>query len=292
MRRAGISVLLALLLGCSKQPGTPPAPPVSPPPPAPPAPPEPPLPPLGEVRFRDWAEVEEDTFLKLPDPAETPDLKWNFSPGRRVGYDFSETLNQRIERRAGDRAASYTSHEKNRGAFEFAAGRDRTAMAMMKIQTVEAFINDRRVPQDPEKKNKGSVSECVISEDGATDPVKEKGLADARLYFEALFSVRLGTRELTPGRITTKLAGYYKVGRYECARLESEFELAAEKPSERHLIRGRVVGFFAPAERKFVRASAAVASSTRANALAKENVWSTSLMDAVTHFRVKLIEGP
>jgi len=289
MRRAGISLVLALLLGCSKEEPPKPAPP---PPPAVQVPPEPALPALAEVRFRDWSEVEEEQFLKLPEPASAPDFKWDFTPGRRYGYDFSETLTQRIERSAGDRKASYTSREKNRGVFEFAAQRDRTALTLMKIQTVEAFINDARVPQDPEKKNQGSVSECVVSEDGTTEPVKEKGLADARLYLQSLFSVRPGPRDLTPGRITTKLAGYYKVGRYECARLESEFEMASEKPSERHLLRGRVVSYFAVAERKFIRASAAVGSSTRANALAKENIWSTTLMDAVTQYRVKFLESP
>jgi hypothetical protein len=104
--------------------------------------------------------------------------------------------------------------------------------------------------------------------------------------------VKPGTHDLTPGRITTKLAGIYKVGRYECARLESEFEMASEKPSERHLLRGRVVGYFAVAERKFIRASAAVGSSTRTNVLAKENVWATTLMDAVTQYRVKFLESP
>lgn len=287
MRRAGLSAVLALLLGCSKEAPPPPAPPAPPPVQVPP---EPPLAALAEIRLRDWSEVEEEEFLKLPDPAAAPDLKWDFTPGRRHGYDFAETLTQRIERSAGDRKASYTSREKNRGVFEFAAGRDRTALAMMKIVSVEAFINDQRVPQDPDKKNQGSVTECVVTEDGVTEPVKEKGLADARLYLQSLFSLRIGTNELVPGRITTKAAGTYKVGRYECVRLESEFEMATEKPSQRYLIRGRVVGFFCPAERRFIRASAAVASSTRANALAKENVWSSTSMDAVSQFRVKLLE--
>jgi hypothetical protein len=287
MRRAGISLALALLLGCGKE--TPPPPP---PPPARPAPPEPPLPALGEVRFRDWSEVEEESFLKLPEPKAAAEARWNFAPGQRYGYEFSETLTQHIERRAGDKKGEYTSREKNRGVFEFAAGRDRSALAMMKIQTQEAFINDKPVPRDPEEKNKGSVTECVVQEDGTTEEVKAKGFADSRLYLQSLFAVKTGTHELVPGRITTTLAGYYKVGRYECARLESEFEMAGEKPSERHLLRGRVVGYFAMAERRFVRASASVASSTRANALAKEGIWTTSLMDAVTHYRVKYLETP
>ncbi|HZE98049.1 MAG TPA: hypothetical protein VE981_13550 [Planctomycetota bacterium] len=290
MRRAGISLALALLLGCGKEP-PPPAPPA---PPVKPVPPEPPLPPLAEVRLRDWSDVEEETFLQLPDPTSPPGLKWDFSSGKRYGYDFSETLNQKIERRAGDRKASYGSREKNRGVFEFAAGRDRTALAMMKIQTVEAYINDTAVPRDSEDKQKpqGSVSECVVSEDGTTDEVKAKGLADSRLYLQSLFSLQTGTHELVPGRISTRRAGYFKVGRYECVRLESEFEMAGEKPSERHLLRGRVVSFFSFEERKFIRASASVSSSTRANALAKEGIWSTSLMDAVTHYRVKFLESP
>src|SRR5258708_4322928 len=126
MRRAGISLILPLLLGCSKEEPPNPAPP--PPPPAQ-APPEPVLPALAEVRFRDWSEVGEEQFLKLPDPASAPDFKWDFTPGRRYGYDFSETLTQRIERSAGGRKASSTPRAKNRGVFEFAAQRDRTARA-------------------------------------------------------------------------------------------------------------------------------------------------------------------
>ena len=117
-----------------------------------------------------------------------------------------------------------------------------------------------------------------------------QGMADARMYFQSLFALVPGTRELTPGTITTRLAGYNKVGRYECARLESEFEISTDKPSERILLRGRVIGYFALAERKFVRASAAVATSSRGNALSKENVWITSSLDAVTRYRVRLLE--
>ena len=291
MRHVGISLILALLLGCSKEPSTPvPAPP--PPKQTPPAPPEPTLPPLADLKLRDWAEVDEETFLKLPDPATPPVFKWDFSPGQRYGYEFSETLTQRIERTAAEHRTLDTSRERNRGVFEFAAQRDRTALTLMKIQTQEAYLNDKLLVQDPEKKKQGSVSECQVSEEGVTEPIKEKGLADARMYLQSLFALKPGTADLEPGRITTKAAGCYKVGRYECVRIESEFEVASEKPSQRHVLKGRVVGYFALAERKFIRASATVASSTRANALAKENVWVTSNLDAVTTYRVKFLESP
>src|SRR5438045_3947118 len=82
--------------------------------------------------------------------------------------------------------------------------------------------------------------DCVGSEDGTTEQDSEKSALDDRMYFPALFALRRGTRDLTPGKITTRVAGYFKVGRYECARLESEFEIATEKPSDRLLLRGRV----------------------------------------------------
>ena len=110
------------------------------------------------------------------------------------------------------------------------------------------------------------------------------------MYFQSLFALRPGRRDLSPGTITTRIGGYNKVGRYECARLESEFEIMNDKPSERILLRGRVIGYFALAERKFVRASAAVATSSRGEALSKENVWITSSLDAITRYRVRLLD--
>jgi hypothetical protein len=287
MRLGRTSVLLlALAFGCSKE--DPPAPP--PPPAEKPAPPEPPLPPLAEVAFRDWTEVDDEKFLELPVPSPASELRWDFTAGRRYGYDFAETLNQRLERQAGGKRALNTAREKNRGLFEFAAGRDRTALAVSKIQTQEASLNDQPVSRESYAKKPASVAECVVSEDGTAESKSAKGLADARMYFQSLFALQPGTRDLTPGKITTRVAGYRKVERYDCARVESEFEITTDKPSEKMLLRGRVIGYFALAERKFIRASAAVATSSRGNALSKEGVWITSSLDAVTTYRVKLLD--
>lgn len=288
MRRGRTSVLLlALAFGCSKE--EPPAPP--PPPPAEkPAPPEPPLPPLADVAFRDWAEVDDEKFLELPAPSPAPELKWNFAAAQRYGYDFSETLTQRLERQANGKTALTRGREKNRGVFEFAAGQDRTALAVSKIQTQEIWMNDQPVERERFAKRPPSVAECVVSEDGTAESKSAKGLADARMYFQSLFALQPGARDLAPGKITTRLAAYAKVQRYDCVRIESEFEISTDKPTEKLLLRGRVIGYFALAERKFVRASAAVATSSRGNALSKEGVWITSSLDAVTAYRARLLD--
>lgn len=286
MRRGRASLLLALLVaGCA--PEDPPAPP--PPPPAR-KPPEPPLPELGEVKHREWSEVDDETFLELPAPARPPELHWDFSEGKRYGYSFTESLSQRMERRAGGKKALNTGREKNTGVFEFVAGRDRTALAGSKIQTQEASLNDQAIARESFANKPASVCEPIVTEEGLTESTRKQGMADARMYFNSLFAVRPGTRDLSPGTITTRISGYNKVGRYECVRLESEFEIVTDKPSEKLLLRGRVISYFALAERKFVRASAAVATSSRGNALSAQDVWITTLLDAVTRYRVRLLE--
>lgn len=291
MRRGRASLLAAALLasGCSREepPPTPPPPPV-----AKLLPTEPAVPPLGEVAFRDWGEIDEEKFLELPAPSAPPVLKWNFEPGRRYTYDFSETLSQQMEQESNGKHARNHSREKNRGVFEFAAGRDHTALAMAKIQTSELFLNDQAAARESLSKRPTSVSEAVVTEEGVAESKSSKGLADSRMYLQSLFALQPRPRTLNPGTITTRLAGYNKVERYECARLESELEILVQKPSELLLLRGRVVGYFALAERKFIRASATVATSSRANALTKEGAWITSRLDAVTHFRIRFLETP
>ena len=287
MRRARASLLLVLFaLGC-----TPDDPPAPPPPPKIAQPGAPVLPPLGDVQFREWGEVDDEKFIELPAPASAPvQLKWDFSPEKRYGYSFTESLSQKMVREANGKRASNTAREKNGGVFEFVAGRDHTALAGSKIQTQEASLNDQPVAKESFASKPASVSEIILTEEGGIESKMKQGMADARMYFQSLFALVPGTRELTPGTITTRLAGYNKVGRYECARLESEFEISTDRPSERILLRGRVVGYFALAERKFVRASAAVATSSRGNALSKENVWITSSLDAVTRYRIRLLD--
>jgi hypothetical protein len=131
-----------------------------------------------------------------------------------------------------------------------------------------------------------------VAEDGTADFKQPKGSVDARVYYQSLFALQPGTQDLASGKITTKLAGYRKVERYECARLESEFEIRSDKPSARLLLRGRVIGYFALAERKFIRASAALATSSRGNVLSDKNLWISNSSDSVSTSRVRFLEPP
>lgn len=290
MRRGGIELLMVLWLGACTEKSPPP------PPPSPQAvkatPPEPQLPALGEVRFREWNEIEEESFLEIPSPEKGAELKWDFGPGRRLAYDFSESLTQRLVQEQGERRGESRLRERDRGVLELAAGRDRSAAAVVRVQTQEAFLNEQPLPRPPFEKNQTAVSECVVREDGTAElQGQPKGRADASFYLKSLLALP-GDHPISTGTIRTKATTWVKVQRYECVRLESEFEVASESPAERHLMRGRVVSFFSPAERKFIRASAVVATSSRTNSLSKEGAWVTRSLDAVTTYRLKLLEGP
>jgi hypothetical protein len=247
---------------------------------------------LGEVRLRDWAEIDEEKFLELPAPATESTLRWKFTPGDRFGYGFSETVSQKIVHAANGETAANLSREKNHGLYEFVGGRDRTALAMAKIQTQEIFVNDQPVSRELFEKSPASVCEGVMAEDGSVAPKKATGHLDARIYFQSLFALQPGGQTAPLGGITTRRVGHFKVGPYDCARLETEFEFSKKRPAEENLLRGRVVGYFAVAEQRFIRISAAIAASSRANAKNERGVWITSSLDAVTTCRLKLLEGP
>ena len=117
------------------------------------------------------------------------------------------------------------------------------------------------------------------------------GGSDAALFFDLLLCLRPGTRTLEGGAtVTTRAAGRRKVGRRECVRLESEIESAGEIPGGRRLMRGRAVGYFDPAEGRFIRASADVAVSQRENVKDPSGAWATRSVDSRGSFRIKLLE--
>jgi len=281
-------ILIVSLQACGKGPPPPPAPP--------PSPAEPALPPLADLKFPEWSEAEPEEFTILPAAGPvTP--AWNFKPGRRYAYDYAQVLNQRSDYRVGETSNVRVLRQRNRGTFEFVAGRDRSAFAYLRIETEEQVVNDLPVPKSPKDPDVTSLAEAILKEDGAYDIKKQRGQADMRLFFEAILRLGPGEKIFSDGSARTSVAGRFKVGRYECLRIESEFEFTARKPSDAALLRGRAVGFFDPAEGRFVRSSTAVSTSTRKNELRrdeedKKDVWLTTVTEATTTIRLQLLENP
>ncbi len=280
MRPVAANLLLALLASCGREDPPPP------PPPSPSPPPEPALPPTAGVPYPEWSEVDDEKFLPLPG-AEIPTLRWDFAAGRRAAYDFSQTLAQRSEYLLDGKSTVLESRERNRGTFDVAAGKDRTALVRIRIETEEQVVNGQPAPKE---KSVASLCEAILKEDGSAEVKQEKGRADARLFFEAILRIGAGRKGFDDGAVETRAAGRFKVERFDCVRLETEFEFKSKKPSEEAILRGRSVGYFAPAEGRLVRSSTAAVTSTRRNERNSKGEWVTTKIDATTLMRLKPLE--
>ena len=285
---ATLSLCGCFLSSCGKEPPPPP-----PPPPPAPAIPQPELPPVADATFPDWNEVEDETFLELPKPATLDPLRWNFAKGERFGYEFTQTHQSRMESRSGGTTGMFQARERSRGTFEFIAGKDRTALVFLKFHTEEAFRDGVPAPREAIEKAPQSKFEAIAKEDGSAEIVKPPGRSDATFFFDALLTLGDGERKLKDGWVRTKSAGFAKVGRYDCVRLESEFEFAPTSGLGATLQRGRTVAWFAPRERRFVRASTVAITSTRTKARSPEGgAWIVTLVDSRTLLRAKLLDTP
>lgn len=270
--------------------------PAPPPAPAAPAPvqvgPEPMLPPVANVAFPAWETIEDETFLALPKPAKAPELKWDFSPGQRFGHEVTQTITQRIEQQRAEKVVSMDARDRNRGTFEFVAGKDKTALVVLKFHTEEAFRNGIAATRQELDKNPPSRFDAIAKEEGTAEIKKPPDRADALFFFDAVLALAEGERTLKDGWVRTKTAGFAKVGRYECVRLESEYEFAPKAGLGTTLQRGRTVAWFALAERRFIRATSTVLTSTRTKARDKEGAWVVSKVDSSSTLRIKLVESP
>jgi hypothetical protein len=285
--RSLLALAVLLLAACGSD-----APPPPPPPPPAPSGPEPELPRLAELRFPDWGDVDGEAFPEVPLPPGRGALLWNFADGRRYAYRFSQVLEQADESVVAGAAKTVRTRDRNRGAFEFVADVERTAKAALRIHTEESVSDGRAVPREELARRPPSAFECTVKEDGTARVNRVSGQADAQIFFDVLLALREGERDFGNGRVTTRVAGARKVGPYECARLETEFELAPENASGKSLMRGRSVAYFALRERCFVRAATAVSVSLRSKGKTPKNEWATRSVDSRTTFRLELANQP
>lgn len=285
MRPAARSLAAALLTlaACGRE---------APPPSAAPAPPE--LPAPAEVPFPDWAEVDPETFPRLEDPPDAAGpLRWDFAPGRRLTYEFHQTLDQAAATASDAKEQKARTRDRNEGVFEFVAGPDRVARVAIRIRTVESFLDGHPVPAETVARTPPSVFECSLREDGRAEVARRAGAGDAQIFFDALLAVAPGEQSLPDSRRITRRTGTFKVGPWRCARVETEFEFAPSGPDGRTLLRGRAVGYFDLEGGRYVRASAAARTSARRRAPAPSGGgWTVTRLDAATEFRLKLRDRP
>jgi hypothetical protein len=243
------------------------------------------------VEPSDAVRIGEEKFIEIPPPAAPGPLRWDFSPGRRWGYEVSQRLSQVTVAAAGSARKVTRSEDRNGGYFEFVPAGDGTAHARVKIQARESVIDGRPANKEEIEKRPPTKFECRLREDGV--PVTGRplsGASDPLLFLDVLLALEEGERKSADGTVRTRIAGYFKVERHECARLESEFEFAPALPSGRTLLRGRSVAYFALRERRFVRAELSVAQAIRSKTRPAHGPWTTRSTDLETALRLRPID--
>lgn len=267
----------AMLAGCGKEPPSPP--------------PEPPLPAIPDLGLPEGA-IDRDAFLELSEapPAAEP-FRWDFSPGRRAAYDLSQKVHQLIVGTAGGGKGVVRAADRNAGRIDLAALPNGTAHATVVIKTESSVVDGRPVPPEEIGKNPATRFQCALRDDGSFADLRPvSGISDPKLLLDALFSLREGERAAPGARFRTTRGGAFKVRRYECVRLVTEFELASEAPALASKLRGRAVAYFAWRERLFVRAEAAIVKSTRSKSQNEQGLWIVSSVDEETVLRADLVE--
>lgn len=256
--------------------------------PPPPPPPAPPLPATGEVKV---PEIAEENLIPLAPPPGDAALAWDFSPGRRYSYKLSQRVHQLIVASAGGGKNVLRAQDRNAGTVDVAGTRDRNAKATIKIKTEDSVVNGQAVPAEDVRKNPATRFECVLREDGTFADLKPvKGPSDPKLILDGLFALREGERGGPQAKFRTVRGGAFKVLRYECVRLVTDFELSSGEPNSASLLRGRTVAYFAWRERFFVRAETSIAKATRSRSLNEQGLWIVSAVDDETTVRVDYVE--
>jgi hypothetical protein len=235
--------------------------------------------------------IDEEKFPEVPVPADLKPLKWDFAPGRHHRYRVTQRLSQvTVAVVGGDRAVT-RSQDRCAGFIEFVAKGDGTAMARALIQARESAIDGRPAPREAIEQRPPTRFECRIDEEGVPPTGRQAiGASDPRIFLDAFLALQEGERKSADGTIRTRIAGCFKVDRYECARVEGEFEIAPALPSGRTLLRGRSVAWFAIRERRFVRAEMVIAQAIRTRGRNEKGAWVTRSTDLETEILLKLVE--
>ena len=150
------------------------------------------MPPTAELELPAWEDVEEETFLELPD-APLPPLRWRFPEGRRFGYDYDQSVRQRTTATQGERSGSMSGRDRNGGGFDV-RGRGGAADVLVMIESREAFRDEKAVSVEELRQKGPTRFQVELREDGSVDLGRLDKGSDAALLFDVLLALREGSR--------------------------------------------------------------------------------------------------
>jgi hypothetical protein len=233
--------------------------------------------------------VDGEKFLERPLPEGDRELRWDFAPGKKYEYSLAQVVSQEKESSSGPPSRA---RQRNRGVFDFIGLGGAQAKAILQLDTEEVVVDDRTIPKESYAKDRGSLCQGTLKEDGTYDIKTLRGQMDARIFMEAMLTVRPGERKIKEGVVSTRTRGAWKVERFECVRLESDFEFSDPNPRQSQRVLGRTIAYFAWKEGHFVRVSTVLRSAIRAKMKSPDGQWMTATQVGETTLRIKLLEGP
>ena len=278
-------LILLLVAGCEEEPPPPPPPPTV-------QEPEPDMPKMGEIKIPDGV-IDTETFADLEPREVTEPLLWNFSTGKQYVYAFTQTRTQVTINVTGGKRVVTNTRDRNRGIFEFSAQKDGNARALMRIEPRESIVNGEPLPKEEVRARKPILYDCTMRTNGTVAEIRGKEpevQEQAQTFFLVLLPIQVGEKAGSAAHFKTRIDGWFKVHRWECVRLVTEFELNPEGSTGKTLARGRTVSYFAVREGFLVQTETVVAQGTRVKLKNKKGVWITSAYDSITVSKLRLKE--
>lgn len=259
--------------------------------------PPPPLPPLPELAL---PEIEPPSHVPLPDAPIPEALRWDLSAGRLHSYRLRQETSSTMTAAFRDQVEHRRAEMTEEGFADFrglgnGAGRLEFKLALReyRVDGAPQNVNDMAPAVfTAQVRSDGSFSGAAVLK-GAIDPAvldtifwlpSAPGAPGAR----AIDRPEMEGRPAQKGTARTVAAGWAKIERYECLRLETDVDLELLQADGRGRLRSRIVAYFAPAEGRFVHIDAATVLCMRTRAKAvhpgRPAVWSIGSLDASGHF--------
>jgi hypothetical protein len=228
--------------------------------------------------------MDTQAYEKIPAPPTAP-LRWDLAAKAKHVLALKQTISiKESSVPVGVPPVYLEGYTQAEGIF-VVEGRatNEPGSARIRLAIVRQEVQGSVLPDDVIKKMDASACEYAVSADGALTKARKisgnapqlievvfglpaKPLAEGESA-ESLLDVTAAVDSYGyRGRTTTTLTGWHRIGRRECARLETTFDVELLMPPRtisKGRLRGRVISYFCAAEGRFVQVEADTAYSQR-----------------------------